>query len=300
MTVIEENVNNFQTQQQQYYWGVPDSPIDWCENNYEISPYICEFYNTFSSFIITFFAVYGIYLLTSMTRDDYTAQHIKIVKQVGIRLKVLLSYTSLAVVGVGSAFYHATLLYKNQLFDEFPMIVTASLFIYCLLTMEPVSKSDSKQYQWFRWALPYLLVSYFLAVSITIFIIRNVPTILQVSFGVLIISNVVFSSIHVRNLNQQYSVSNQKKLLSYCTVSMLIAYFSWLAERKLCNEYGYVIPGLQLHAIWHALTGLAGYYWVQFYICSILEKNQYKTNIVWNMGVASIRGYFKSSINNLN
>ncbi|KAF2076952.1 hypothetical protein CYY_001728 [Polysphondylium violaceum] len=291
MAEIQESI------EQQYYWGVPDSPIDWCENNYEISPFICEFYNTFSSFIISFFALYGIYLLTSisMSRDEYTTQHIKIVKQVGIRAKVLLSYSSLAVVGVGSAFYHATLLYKNQLFDEFPMIVTASLFIYCLLTMEPVSKSDSKYYQIFRWLLPYALVTYFLIVSTTIFIIRNVPTILQVSFGVLIVSNVIISTLHVRGLNQDYSVSNQKKLLTYCTVSMLIAYFSWLAERKLCNEYGYVIPGLQLHAVWHALTGLAGFYWVQFYICSILEKNQYKTNIIWNWGVASINGYFKSS-----
>eukprot|EP01132_Coremiostelium_polycephalum_P005172 gene5172-6439_t len=287
MTIIDEQQYS---QYKHYYWGVPDSPLDWCELNYEISPFICEFYNTFSSFAISFFAFYGIYLLYIHGSDP---QHIKIIKQLGIRSKLLLSNLSLAVVGVGSAFYHATLLYKNQLFDEFPMVITASLFLYCMLTMDPVKKSDSNRYRIFRFILPSLLAIYVVTVATTIFIIRNIPTILQVSFGALVVLVVGLSTIYVRQSKEKLRDSNPKKLLLLCCVSMIVAYLSWLIERKLCKD-GHVIPGIQLHAVWHVLTGLASYYWLQFYICTCLEKSGFKTKIVYNWGIGSVKGFVKN------
>ncbi|KAM9961786.1 hypothetical protein ACTFIR_004647 [Dictyostelium discoideum] len=278
------------------YWGVPDSPIDWCEENYIISKYICEFYNTFSSFIITAFGVYGIFLMMSASsRDQALFQHVKIMKELKIRQKVLFSYLSLAIVGVGSAFYHATLLYKNQLFDEFPMMLTASMFVYCILTIDPVDeKNDSATYKLMRRFLPYILSLYVIVVAITITIIRDSPIILQSSFGLLIFSNVFLSYMYTsRCLKTPVIESNPKKFLYLCIASMGIAYISWLTERKLCNN-GYVIPGVQLHAVWHALTGLAGFYYIQFFITSCLEKHGYKTKLNWNYGIASVRGFIKS------
>ncbi|EFA85023.1 alkaline dihydroceramidase [Heterostelium album PN500] len=174
MTIVEDHLPQYK----QYYWGIPDSPIDWCELNYEVSPYICEFYNTISSFAITAFAVYGMYLLVYPYGTTKLLQHIKIVKALDIRNKVMVAYVALSTVGVGSAFYHATLLYKHQLFDEFPMIISISCFLYCFFTINPVSKADSKYYKLFRFLLPYVLTLYFLVVASTIYVIRNIPTIL--------------------------------------------------------------------------------------------------------------------------
>ncbi|EGC38245.1 hypothetical protein DICPUDRAFT_91460 [Dictyostelium purpureum] len=282
---------------QDYYWGRVTSNIDWCENNYEISPYICEFYNTFSSFVISAFGIYGIYLMMSASsRDQQLFEHIKILKKLNIRTQLILSYTSLFLVGVGSAFYHATLLYENQLFDEFPMLLTAATFIYSMLTIDPVDKEkDPKWYIFMRKYLPIGLSSYVIAVAITISIIRDCPTILQVAFGFLICSNVVLSHFYARKIKIPLSESNPKKFLLFCCISMLSAYFSWLIERKLCSN-GNVIPGIQLHSVWHALTGLAGFYFVQFYLSACLEKHGYKTQINWNYGVASVRGFIKSSM----
>lgn len=42
-----------------------------------------------------------------------------------------------ALVGLGSTFFHATLLYEAQLADELPMIYVASIFLLVLLESEP-------------------------------------------------------------------------------------------------------------------------------------------------------------------
>eukprot|EP01133_Synstelium_polycarpum_P006599 gene6599-7663_t len=282
MTVIESGLPQYK----HYYWGIPDSPIDWCENNYEVSPFICEFYNTLSSLIISFFALYGIYILVNGHQASIT-------KHIGIRNKVGLAFSALSTVGVGSAFYHATLLYKNQLFDEFPMIISISLMTYCLLTINKVNKCDATWYRFFRFLLPYALTLYFLGVACTIFIIRNVPTILQVSFGFLVVSLMLQSSNICLRIPEPIRQSNPKKLLVMGATSMATAYIGWLIERKLCRD-GYVVPGVQLHAIWHVLSGLGAYYWLQFYICLSLEMNSYKTSIQFNwMGIGSVVGMNK-------
>ncbi|KYQ94181.1 alkaline dihydroceramidase [Tieghemostelium lacteum] len=272
-----------------YYWGIPDSPLNWCELDYKVSPFICEFYNTISSFVLSMFGVYGLYLLfNSSFTDKSLSHHIKIVSQLGIRAKVTLSYLSLAIIGIGSAFYHATLLYKYQLFDEFPMIITISLFVYCKLTLDQVQDTDSSQYKIFRKILPYLLTGYVVTVAAIITVIRDIPTILQASFGFLVLVCVTLSSQYARSIKMDLRNSNPKKLLAYCVGSMLVAYLCWLVERKLCSD-GYVIPGVQLHAIWHVLTGAAAYLWVQYYICINLEKHNYKTKLIYSMGIPSIR-----------
>jgi dihydroceramidase len=41
------------------FWGHPDSNIDWCEHNYEVTPYVAEFWNAVSSVPILLLGVYG-------------------------------------------------------------------------------------------------------------------------------------------------------------------------------------------------------------------------------------------------
>ncbi|KAG2235415.1 hypothetical protein INT48_005765 [Thamnidium elegans] len=44
-----------------YYWGPVTSTIDWCEENYIVSPYIAEFFNTITNLGFVFFSLFGIY-----------------------------------------------------------------------------------------------------------------------------------------------------------------------------------------------------------------------------------------------
>ena len=43
------------------YWGKRTATIDWCEENYQVTNYIAEFWNTVSNFVMILFPLYAIY-----------------------------------------------------------------------------------------------------------------------------------------------------------------------------------------------------------------------------------------------
>ena len=97
----------------------PDSTIDFCEANNIHSYYIAELFNTLSSFIYVVYAII-------------------IIKQTRLVGSGLL----LGVIGIGSALFHATLIYKLQLLDELPMLWFASW------NLQMIMQNEWKQYKW--------------------------------------------------------------------------------------------------------------------------------------------------------
>ena len=81
------------------YWGEPDSSISFCEENYAISPYIAEYYNTISSIS---FIVVGIPFLWGHLYDIAGAS---------------------IIIGFGSIMLHGTLRYYGQWVDEIGMLM---------------------------------------------------------------------------------------------------------------------------------------------------------------------------------
>uniref|UniRef100_A0AAX7V1J2 Alkaline ceramidase n=1 Tax=Astatotilapia calliptera TaxID=8154 RepID=A0AAX7V1J2_ASTCA len=97
----------------QGYWGRPTSTLDWCEENYVVSFYIAEFWNTVSNLIMILPPIYG---AIQTFRD-------------GLESRYICSFLGLAAVGVGSWCFHMTLLYEMQLLDELPMIYSTCVFV---------------------------------------------------------------------------------------------------------------------------------------------------------------------------
>ncbi|XP_061754164.1 alkaline ceramidase 3 isoform X2 [Nerophis ophidion] len=98
------------------FWGRPTSTLDWCEENYAVSFYIAEFWNTVSNLIMILPPICG---AIQTFRD-------------GLEFRYICSFLGLAAVGVGSWCFHMTLLYEMQLLDELPMIYSTCVFVYCL------------------------------------------------------------------------------------------------------------------------------------------------------------------------
>lgn len=79
--------------------------IDWCEMNYQHTPYIVEFWNFLSSFTLCLLGIHDLILLTRQSA----------------RLVEKLVAVLFIVVGSGSAAFHGTLKFNYQLWDELPM-----------------------------------------------------------------------------------------------------------------------------------------------------------------------------------
>ncbi|KPJ04888.1 Alkaline ceramidase [Papilio xuthus] len=84
------------------------SPVDWCESNYSISPVIAEFFNTVTNIIFFLFPPVLIHLF-----QEYS-------KFVNPAINVL--WVLLMVVGLSSAYFHATLSLVGQLLDELAIL----------------------------------------------------------------------------------------------------------------------------------------------------------------------------------
>ncbi|KAH8110625.1 alkaline phytoceramidase [Phellopilus nigrolimitatus] len=98
-------------------WGPITSTLDFCEANYQFSKYVAEMANAFSNIITVWLALHG----ANKIREQ------------GLPSRYLFGFLSLAVVGIGSFAFHATLLHTAQLSDELPMVYTASCAQFILL-----------------------------------------------------------------------------------------------------------------------------------------------------------------------
>ncbi|KYQ92881.1 alkaline dihydroceramidase [Tieghemostelium lacteum] len=265
------------------FWGSVTSSIDWCELNYSHSPYIAEFYNTLSSGIISLYALLGIYQLSwKFGSNDY---HRQVIRKENWLWILNFAYASLFVVGIGSMAFHATLTYVNQLLDEIPMIYTSLINLFILIKVGEDSKGRGgvlHHYRGIRKLIPYLLVAYGIFVSVSIIFIQDQPKILQVSYGALVIYMVIHSIYLIyskyQNPKSTETFSWQQPdvytfVFAFCC--FLTGYLCWVLERFNC-ENGQSFFGLQLHSIWHIITGLGVYTWSQFLIGKLLEGRGYK------------------------
>ena len=106
------------------YWGPVTASIDWCELNYATTPYIAEFYNTVSSLCIVLAGCIGLAMVCPL------------------RYKV--AFACIAVVGLGSAMFHMTLLKQWQASDEVPMLYSALSYLYILLVQDRLGAKQSR------------------------------------------------------------------------------------------------------------------------------------------------------------
>eukprot|EP01113_Clastostelium_recurvatum_P035669 TRINITY_DN49_c0_g1_i4.p1 TRINITY_DN49_c0_g1~~TRINITY_DN49_c0_g1_i4.p1 ORF type:complete len:293 (+),score=42.61 TRINITY_DN49_c0_g1_i4:3-881(+) len=226
------------------FWGHPTSSLEWCEDNYAISPYVCEFWNTLSSLYISSLAMVGLYLVVQKQQTE---------------LCMAVSCIILGLVGLGSALFHGTLLYTFQLLDELPMIYGTLLFLYCCMDSKKFSKVARK------FTIPFMMM-YGLATTLVMLTNKNNPMYHQVAYAALVFT-LVFRSAYI-----SYSLPASPQLrramvtlfwTAICTY--LVGYASWVSERHFCKN-GYAIPFIQLHAIWHILTGTGTFIWIQHVI----------------------------------
>jgi dihydroceramidase len=215
------------------YWGPITASTEWCERNYQATPYIAEFYNTLSNFPGIILAFIGlIYSINQKFERRFSVLHL-----------------STIALGIGSILFHATLQHAQQQSDETPMVWVMLLHIYVLYSPD-----------WhYRSTMPTFLFLYG-----TIFAVLHSQLRFVVGFqlhyvflALLCLPRMYKYYIHttdplVRNLAHRY------------IMCLVLGAICWLVDRNLCHLMSNLWINPQGHALWHIFTGFNSYFGTTF------------------------------------
>ncbi|KAM4701416.1 alkaline ceramidase 3 [Discoglossus pictus] len=246
------------------HWGAPTSTLDWCEENYAVSVYIAEFWNTVSNLIMILPPIYGA---------------IQTVKD-GLETRYVVAYLGLTAVGLGSWCFHMTLQYEMQLLDELPMIYSCCVFVYCLYECFKHRKS-------YNYLLLTLLFLFSLIVT-TVYLRLKEPVFHQVMYGILV-SFLVLRSIYIVTW-----VYPWLRGLAYTSLGVfLMGFILWNVDNIFCDTWRGVrqkMPPVvgavtQFHAWWHILTGLGSYLHILFSLYTRTLYLKYRPKVRFFLGM---------------
>eukprot|EP01130_Rhizamoeba_saxonica_P008738 TRINITY_DN3531_c0_g1_i4.p1 TRINITY_DN3531_c0_g1~~TRINITY_DN3531_c0_g1_i4.p1 ORF type:complete len:254 (-),score=14.63 TRINITY_DN3531_c0_g1_i4:46-807(-) len=216
-----------------------ESTVDWCELNFVYSDRIAEFWNTFSSIPMILLGIFGLVYTRryASTSPRFTA-----------------AFFFLAVVGIGSTTFHATLLWKYQLLDEIPMLLCNQVFIYCLLETRKNRDTHST-----KLALILLISTTLL---IYLYYVWEMYWIFIIAYG----GGIVYM---MYLIYPQFDTISEfsKDLFRKCLVFYFGGFVLWTTENLFCQ---YVQP-FQFHAWWHLGAGYGTYCWILSLLCSRLD-----------------------------
>ena len=217
------------------FWGIPTASIDWCEQNYALTPWVAEFWNTLSSLAIVAAGLVGLW-----TRR--------------FAPEVRLAFALLTLVGLGSIAFHGTLRFELQMLDELPMLYLVTWMAWLLVETGPERRLGA----WF----PAALVAYVLLATAGATLNRGGAQFLafHVSFGALelfCLGRVSWLAFHPENrpVRRPYLLG----LGAYATGIAV-----WFVDLRACPWVSVTlpahgIPNPQLHAWWHVLVS-AGFF----------------------------------------
>ncbi|XP_060070488.1 alkaline ceramidase 3-like [Ylistrum balloti] len=225
------------------FWGKQTATIDWCEDNYKITQYIAEFWNTITNFIFIIPTLTVLAIAIQQNHENrYKWCHIGVIS-----------------VGIGSWCFHMTLLYSMQLLDELPMIYSACFLLYCQLETTSPENHHNRSLQLF-----------FIILSIGITLIY-VPTkhvlFFQACYGIMVIS-MVFITLRII-----MKLQHSRTLYVASVTTYVLGVIVWLLDQRFCGQLRVVrsdvmpqilSPFTELHAWWHLLAGVGTYLSVFF------------------------------------
>ena len=195
------------------------STVDWCEQNYILSEYVAEYWNTLT----------GVCLILSGVLY-YKNNYDWIQKNSRYKISFVKISALLVFVGIGTMLFHGTLYYPFQLLDELPMILLANEYVGLLISLKISYESvNMEEYSRLHSALKYsyrmvpvIIVSYFIHPSLQIVTFHLTLKISE--FALLFIlyklsknlNHIVYSKIYVRQdmLKRQRMMEKSKKMIS--------------------------------------------------------------------------------------
>jgi alkaline ceramidase len=218
-------------------WEPMSSEVDWCESNYEVSPYFAEFYNTFSNILFIIIPPFMMYLFRSYSLH--------------VTSDVDILWLLLILVGIGSGYFHATLSLSGQLVDELAILWVLMAALSAAIPDRTLSQSSL--FKGNRSLLKWILLGVAALGTVLAFINPVMNAFLLMLFGIPFIH---LLSSEVRNCRNW-------TVIRLCFTSMawwVLAITCWINDRMFCDiwkSFSFKYP--QLHSWWHVLITIASY-----------------------------------------
>eukprot|EP00939_MAST-03C_sp_MAST-3C-sp1_P004142 g4142.t1 len=182
----------------------------------------------------------------------------------------VVGYATLALVGIGSTAFHATMRREEQMLDEIPMLFAVASMLYLSLTARAIRKianeakkgGRSATFDLSRSVLVFCLTLFCLTITILMFVFPENPIIFLASFGGTV-ALCVCSGIH-RYLKGGKSGRPVQRAQSFGELALTlygVGGIAWCVEPRVCHRVG----AIQLHAWWHLAAGVATHMSLQFY-----------------------------------
>jgi|HubBroStandDraft_6_1064221.scaffolds.fasta_scaffold67486_2 dihydroceramidase len=229
------------------FWGAPTSTVDWCEANYEHSPYICEFFNTVTSLAMVVAGIAGVV----------------VARRKQLEPRFMAAFVALAVVGLGSAAFHATLRFELQMLDELPMIYLALVMVHIL--------AADRLRPHVRRLFTIALCAYAVGLSVVCTAARGKLEfwLFQLSFG----SLEGWCLWRIWALARESRRRDARTFFRIGMGSYAAGIAAWFVDIRYCSLLSSLpIPNPQLHAVWHVLASVGFSSLIAFLVVERAER----------------------------
>ena len=207
------------------FWSPHTSNVDWCETNYVYTQYVAEFFNTVTSIPIFLMGVFGV---VHGIRNGY-------------RKRFLVPLTTIALIGIGSIAFHATLRKEGQAMDELSMIWGATAMLFSVIE----TKRDINR----QWLAPALLV--YLSLFTAAYLLAPADSLIFPVFLLSYSFAIIGLLFGARAYYSQIKNATVQRMLVISTICFFGSFFLfWLPDKLACAQ----VQRFQLHAIFHLLS----------------------------------------------
>ncbi|CAL3969843.1 hypothetical protein PZA11_007589 [Diplocarpon coronariae] len=234
------------------YWGNPSSTLNFCEEDYQFTPYVAELFNTLTN--VTYIGL-GIKGLINSRKLD------------GLGIGPKLPYIALINLGIASSLFHSSLKHGTQMCDEFSMLIATFIVCYRLLTFSQSRFSP----QQLMWGLIGLM---------------GVVIISQIITGESTVQQIVFTSMAywlwhtcfriISQLDPEDAMRRKMKWMAISGIAFFMTgHACWITDFNACDYLRQTRENvgmpwaatLELHGFWHIFTGIGVYIFMVLVEC---------------------------------
>ncbi|GAB6032264.1 alkaline ceramidase [Chamberlinius hualienensis] len=210
------------------------SDIDWCESNYIVSSSVAEFSNTVSSIYFILFPPLLMCLFKPYASHATSAIH--------------LIWGLLIVVGISSAYFHATLSMVGQLLDELAIlwVIIASVVLWLPPHLTPNIFRNNRQ------LFICSSILFGIVISVLAFLLPIVNAVFLITFSIPIVIVILRETQSSNNIRF-------KKLGKRTTVLWLLGIACWINDRVFCDMWTSMFNFQYFHAVFHILIFHSAY-----------------------------------------